>query len=63
MGELGQLQPGYTFKLSKAVERDRPVTIKANGVPVGGGENVQIDDRLGIRIQSLCDDDSNSTDA
>jgi type III secretion system YscQ/HrcQ family protein len=63
MGELSQLQPGYTFKLSEAVERDRPVTIKANGVPVGRGEIVQIDDRLGIRIRSLRDDDSIPIDA
>jgi type III secretion system YscQ/HrcQ family protein len=63
MGELGQLQPGYTFKLNETVERDRPVTIKANGVPVGRGEIVQIDDRLGIRIRSLRDDNSNPIDA
>jgi type III secretion protein Q len=63
MGELGQLQPGFTFQLDKAVERDRPVTIKANGMPVGRGEIVQIDDRLGIRIRSLSDDDTHPTDA
>jgi type III secretion protein Q len=63
MGELGQVQPGYTFQLSDAVERDRPVTIKANGIPVGRGEIVQIDDRLGIRIRSLNDDVPRPKDA
>jgi type III secretion system YscQ/HrcQ family protein len=63
MGELSQLQPGYTFQLSEAVERDCPVAIKANGVPVGRGEIVQIDDRLGIRIRSFYDDDAQPTDA
>jgi type III secretion protein Q len=58
LGELGQVQPGYTFQLSEAVQRDRPVTIKANGITVGQGEIVQIDDRIGIRIRSFNDDAS-----
>lgn len=50
MGELQQLQPGYTFKLDESLDLKKPVTIKANGVALGIGEIVYIDDRLGIRI-------------
>lgn len=58
MGELQQLQPGYTFKLDESLDLKKPVTIKANGVALGKGEIVLIDDRLGIRILTFNPDDS-----
>lgn len=56
MGELQQLQPGYTFKLDESLDQKKPVTIKANGVALGMGEIVHIDDRLGIRILAFNED-------
>jgi type III secretion system YscQ/HrcQ family protein len=50
IGELSHLQPGYTIQLDEAIDRHKPVTIRGNGVAVGKGEIVLIDDRLGIRI-------------
>jgi type III secretion system YscQ/HrcQ family protein len=58
MGELQQLQPGYTFKLDESLDLKKPVTIKANGVALGMGEIVHIDDRLGIRILTFNLDDN-----
>lgn len=50
MGELKHLQPGYTIQLDEAIDIQKPVTIKGNGVAVGRGEIVLIEDQLGIRI-------------
>jgi type III secretion system YscQ/HrcQ family protein len=50
MGELKHLQPGYTIQLDETIDRHKPITIKGNGVAVGTGEIVLIDDHLGIRI-------------
>lgn len=50
MGELKHLQPGYTIQLDETIDLQKPVTIKGNGVAVGRGEIVLIDDRIGIRI-------------
>lgn len=58
MGELAQLQPGYTFQLSEPLDISQPVTIRANGVAVGKGAIVQIGDTLGVRIQSFSADNS-----
>jgi type III secretion system YscQ/HrcQ family protein len=60
MGELSQLQPGYTFQLSEPLDIDRPVTIRANGVAVGRGDIVQIDDTLGIRIHDFNDNSASA---
>ena len=50
LGELKHLQPGYTIQLEETIDKHKPVTIKANGVAVGQGEIVLIDEYLGIRI-------------
>jgi type III secretion protein Q len=55
IGELQHLQAGYTFSLTESIDMDRPVTIKANGVAIGKGEMVMIDDRLGVRIHEFMD--------
>lgn len=62
MGELAQLQPGYTFQLSEPLDISQPVTIRANGVPVGTGAIVQIGDTLGVRIQNFSADNSTTVE-
>ena len=52
-GELSNLQPGYIFDMGADLKK--PVTIKANGMPVGTGELVQIGDKVGVRIFELED--------
>lgn len=52
-GELRHLQPGYTLSLSEPLDMEHPVTIRANGVAVGTGDLVLIDNRLGIRIHTF----------
>lgn len=56
IGELSQLQPGYTFQLSESLDIARPVTIRANGVAVGRGDIVQMGNTLGIRIREFSAD-------
>jgi type III secretion protein Q len=56
LGQLRQLQPGFTVALDEPLDMKQPVTIKANGVVVGAGEMVLIDDRLGVRILDFKDD-------
>jgi type III secretion protein Q len=50
VGELRRLQPGFTFQLDGPLDLHKPVTIRANGVALGRGEIVRIDDRLGVRL-------------
>lgn len=49
--ELHAMAPGYVFDLRQPV--DRHVEIRANGRPVGTGELVDIDGRVGVRVLSL----------
>lgn len=56
MGELCRLQSGYTFALAEQVDMNRPVTIRANGVVVGAGELVLMDDHLGVRVLAFNED-------
>jgi type III secretion system YscQ/HrcQ family protein len=48
LSELQLMKAGYTFELESTV--DKPVTIYANGTPIGMGELVQIEKRVGVRI-------------
>lgn len=50
MGELRRMQPGYTIQLDESIDKYKPVTVIANGVAVGNGEVVRINDHLGIRV-------------
>lgn len=49
LAELGQLQPGYVFPMSTAIE-GRNVSIRANGRVVGHGQIVAVGDTLGVRL-------------
>lgn len=48
--EVEQIKPGYVMTLNKAVGQ---VEIRANGAIVGVGELVQIENRAGVRILKL----------
>jgi len=48
VGEVKQLQPGYTFELNRDITS--PVTVNANGKPFAECELVQINNLLGARI-------------
>lgn len=48
VGELAALGPGSLLKLANALPPH--VTIEANGLPVGAGELVDLDGRLGVQI-------------
>ena len=48
VGELEKLKEGYTFECGNPVEA--PVTICANDLPIGIGELVDIDGRIGVRV-------------
>ena len=50
LGKLRQLQPGFTLQPAASIDPHKPVIIRANGVAVGHGEIIRIEDRLGIRI-------------
>ncbi len=47
-GELSGIGAGYIFDLQQAAHRH--VEIRANGEPIGHGELVEIDGRVGVRI-------------
>lgn len=49
--EIKTIQPGYIFQLDNSVER--PVTIRANGQPIGIGQLVQTGNNIGVRILEL----------
>lgn len=53
MGELRRMQPGYTIQLDESIDIYKPVTVIANGVAMGNGEVVLIDDHIGIRIMEF----------
>jgi type III secretion protein Q len=60
LGELKHLQPGYTIQLEEAIDKSKPVTLRANGVAIGRGEIVIIDNLLGIRILEISKDNNGS---
>lgn len=49
--ELKKIQPGYIFELDNPMVR--PVTIRANGQPIGNGELLQIDEKIAVRVLEL----------
>ena len=49
--EVEQIKPGYVFELNR--KNAGQVEIRTNGVLVGNGELVQIDDRAGVRVLRL----------
>ncbi|NJN46695.1 MAG: YscQ/HrcQ family type III secretion apparatus protein, partial [Candidatus Competibacteraceae bacterium] len=51
LGELQNLQPGYSFELD--VPAIGPVRILAGSQVIGRGELVHIEDRLGVRVIEL----------
>lgn len=51
LDELEAITAGYTFDLGRELRRS--VTIRANGRPIGEGELVDIDGRVGVSILSL----------
>ncbi|UPA28189.1 MAG: FliM/FliN family flagellar motor switch protein [Verrucomicrobiota bacterium] len=48
VGELEQLKEGYTFECGNPTES--PVTICANDAPIGVGELIDVDGRIGVRV-------------
>ncbi|MDR1366497.1 MAG: FliM/FliN family flagellar motor switch protein [Puniceicoccales bacterium] len=48
IGELEKVKEGYTFECGNSIEA--PVTICANDTPIGTGELLDIDGRIGVRI-------------
>lgn len=48
LGELETIQPGYIFEGSNITEK--PVTICANNTPIGYGEILDIEGKIGIRV-------------
>jgi type III secretion protein Q len=51
LGELKSLAPGFTFDLGRDLRR--VVTIRANGMPIGEGELVDIEGRVGVSVLTL----------
>jgi type III secretion protein Q len=51
LGELRGLKAGHVFQLGR--EPQRLVTIRANGRPIGHGELVTVDDRVGVAVHEL----------
>lgn len=51
LGELRTLAAGYSFDLGKDLRA--PVDILANGRKIGSGELIQIDERIGVRVNRL----------
>jgi flagellar motor switch/type III secretory pathway protein FliN len=48
IGELEKVKKGYTFECGNSI--NAPVTICANDTPIGTGELLDIDGRIGVRI-------------
>jgi flagellar motor switch/type III secretory pathway protein FliN len=48
LGELEKVKTGYTFECGNPV--NTPVTICANDTPIGTGELLDVDGRIGVRI-------------
>lgn len=53
LGELSNLQPGYSFDMG--LDLSAPVTLKANGLEIAKCQLVEIENRLGARIVSIND--------
>lgn len=51
LAELMQLGPGYVFDLGRDIRK--AVTIRANGSPIGEGEIVDVDGRIGVVVLRL----------
>ena len=51
LAELKTVGPGYVFELDRAL--DRLVTLQVNGQPMGVGELVEVDQRVGVRLVEL----------
>lgn len=51
LAQVKTLQPGETIQLQRPAQEY--VTIRANGMPIGTGQLVEIDGRLGVAIGSL----------
>ena len=51
LAQLKALQPGQTLALQRPAQEY--VTIRANGMPIGTGQLVDIDGRLGVAVGSL----------
>jgi type III secretion protein Q len=51
LAQVKTLQPGETLQLQRPAQEY--VTIRANGMPIGTGQLVEIDGRLGVAIGSL----------
>lgn len=54
--EIAEIKPGYFFELNRDI--NAPVTLKANGIPVGRCELVEIEGQLAARIVDIFDLDS-----
>jgi type III secretion protein Q len=48
IGELEKIREGYTFECANPT--NAPVTICANDTPIGTGELLDVDGRIGVRI-------------
>jgi type III secretion protein Q len=57
LGALAGIKPGYVFQLPGRLEEAR-VVIRANGVRIGSGELVAVDDVLGVQVLSIDPDGS-----
>jgi flagellar motor switch/type III secretory pathway protein FliN len=53
IGELERIKAGYTFECGNPV--NTPITICANDTPIGSGELLDIDGRIGVRIIEFYD--------
>lgn len=53
VGELGQLSAGQLIELTPGVEKH--IAVSANGVLLGHGELIQLDDQLAVEIHQLYD--------
>ncbi|HEY5892246.1 MAG TPA: type III secretion system cytoplasmic ring protein SctQ [Chthoniobacterales bacterium] len=51
LGELRQLQPGFTFELNRPASQ--PVVVRAQGQTIGSGEIVRIGDMIGVRLTEI----------
>ncbi|MDR2735667.1 MAG: FliM/FliN family flagellar motor switch protein [Puniceicoccales bacterium] len=53
LSELETIDKGYVFSCDNPIES--PVTICANGTPIGSGELVNVDGKTGVRILEIFD--------
>lgn len=51
LGELRTLAPGFVFELNTLA--DEPLTICANGKPIGTGELIEVGGRRGVRVNAF----------